>query len=69
MTDSILRLPDVKKYTGLSRSEIYRREGLGQFPKRVPIGARSVGWVSGEVQAWIENRIKESRKGGDHENA
>jgi len=69
MTESIIRLPDVKKITGLSRSEIYRREALDQFPKRVAIGARSVGWVSGEVQQWIEARIKDSRKGGDHEHA
>lgn len=61
MTQAIIRLPEVKQRTGLSRSEIYRREGLGLFPKRVTLGPRSVGWVSGEVQAWIEQRIRESR--------
>jgi len=65
MTLSIIRLPVVQQRTGLSRSEIYRREGLGQFPKRVSIGVRSVGWVSSEVQAWIEERIQQSRQGGD----
>jgi len=69
--ESILRLPRVQAMTGLSRSEIYRREGLGQFPKRVSIGARSVGWVSGEIQSWIEACIQESRQhsrlGGNHE--
>ncbi|MBI4006146.1 MAG: AlpA family transcriptional regulator [Gammaproteobacteria bacterium] len=69
MTEAIIRLPIVQQRTGLSRSEIYRREGLGQFPKRVSIGARSVGWVHTEIQAWIEARIKESRKGGNHEHA
>ena len=69
MTESIIRLPIVQQRTGLSRSEIYRRESLGQFPKRVSIGTRSVGWIASEVQAWIEARIKESRKGGDHEHA
>lgn len=58
---AILRLNDVRARTGLSRSEIYRREALGQFPRRVSLGARSVGWPSDEIQAWIEARIRESR--------
>lgn len=64
MTESIIRLPIVQQRTGLSRSEIYRREGIGQFPKRVSIGSRSVGWVAGEIQSWIEARIQQSRQGG-----
>ena len=64
MTESIIRLPVVQQRTGLSRSEIYRREGLGQFPKRVSIGARSVGWVSSEVERFVQERIQQSRQGG-----
>jgi len=59
---AIIRLPDVRSRVGLSRSEIYRREAIGQFPKRVKLGARSVGWVSSEVQEFIEARIRESRE-------
>lgn len=69
MTESIIRLHDVKKYTGLARSTIYRLESLGQFPKRVSIGVRAVGWVSGEIQAWIAERIQKGRIGGGHEHA
>jgi len=64
MTESIIRLPVVQQRTGLSRSEIYRREGLAQFPKRVSIGARSVGWVESEIQEFIKERIRASRRGG-----
>lgn len=63
MVQAILRLPEVKARVGLSRSEIYRREGLGEFPKHVSLGARSVGWLSDEVQSWIETRIRKSREG------
>ena len=62
MQTALLRLLEVRARTGLSRSEIYRREGLGEFPKRVSLGARSVGWPSDEIQEWIETRIRESRK-------
>lgn len=57
----LIRLPEVKSRVGLSRSEIYRRESLGDFPKRVVLGARSVGWLAEEVDAWIKERVRESR--------
>lgn len=63
MVQAIIRLPEVKARTGLSRSEVYRREAIGQFPHRVSLGARSVGWPSEEIQEWIEARIRESRNG------
>ncbi len=61
MAKSIIRFAEVNKRTGLSKSEIDRREKAGLFPKRVSIGARSVAWIEDEVSAWIEARIRESR--------
>ena len=63
MAEAILRLPIVKQRTGLSRSEIYRREGLGEFPVRLSLGARAVGWLEGEVDAWIKSRVRQTRTG------
>lgn len=57
----LLRINEVLNRTGLSRSEVYRRMALGQFPRRVKLGARSVGWVQSEIQEFIEQRIRESR--------
>lgn len=62
MASALLRLPAVRQLTGLSRSEIYRQMGLGQFPAKVNVGQRAVGWVEHEIAAWIEARIKQSRK-------
>jgi prophage regulatory protein len=31
----------------------------GEFPRQVPLGARTVGWVSDEVERWIEARVAE----------
>lgn len=45
--DTLLRLPQVKARTGLSRSTIYLRIAQGSFPRPVRLGgARAVGWVS-----------------------
>jgi len=41
----ILRLPQVCKVTGLGRSMIYQLEAERQFPSRVRISLRAVGWV------------------------
>lgn len=39
----------------------YQMEAERRFPKRVKIGTRAVGWLEGEVQAWLVNRIEASR--------
>jgi prophage regulatory protein len=64
MTHSILRLPTVKSRTGLSRSTIYLRISQDMFPKPVSLGARAVGWLEDEIQAWLENQVAQSRKAG-----
>ena len=58
---TILRLPDVKRSTGLSRSTIYLRIAQGTFPKPVSLGGRAVGWLEAEVQQWLQRRIEASR--------
>jgi len=59
---SILRLPIVKARTGLSRSTIYQRVADGNFPKPVNLGARAVGWLEAEIDAWLTAQIERSRK-------
>ena len=58
---SILRLPIVKARTGLSRSTIYQRVADGNFPKPVNLGARAVGWLEAEIDAWLAAQIERSR--------
>ncbi|MGH8183894.1 MAG: helix-turn-helix transcriptional regulator [Rhodanobacteraceae bacterium] len=53
----LLRLPQVKAQTGLSRSELYRRIGMGAFPAPIKIGARASAWSSAEIERWIAELI------------
>jgi prophage regulatory protein len=62
MATSILRLPAVKQRTGLSRSTIYLRMNDGTFPQPISLGARAIGWVEDDIQQWLEERIRSSRK-------
>ena len=51
----ILREPEVREVTGLSRATLWRKEREGTFPRRVKLGANSVGWHSDEISEWIAN--------------
>ena len=57
MAYTILRLPDVKRQTGHSRSTIYHHISEGIFPRPVSLGARSVGWPDYEVAALNAARV------------
>jgi prophage regulatory protein len=65
MVYNILRLPQVKSQTGLSRSTIYLRIAKGDFPKQIDLGGgRAVGWLADDVDNWIKQRLAESRMKG-----
>jgi prophage regulatory protein len=53
---TILRLAEVLRKTGLSRSTLYNRIAKREFPHQVSLGGRAIGWLSGEVEGWINER-------------
>lgn len=57
MDAQILRLPDVKNKTGLSRSGIYQLIASDKFPRQIKLGPRSSGWLESEINAWITERV------------
>ena len=54
----VIRLAQVKAMTGLSRSTIYKFISHKVFPKQIKLGLKSSGWLLDEVDAWIQNQIK-----------
>jgi prophage regulatory protein len=53
----------VAAIVGLGKSSIYRKVQEGTFPKLIKLGsARASGWISTEVDDWIDNQIRRSRK-------
>ncbi|RZU46826.1 AlpA family transcriptional regulator [Fluviicoccus keumensis] len=56
-TTAILRRKQVEQRIGLSRSSIYNAMRDGTFPKPISLGARAVGWLETDIQAWIDARI------------
>jgi prophage regulatory protein len=62
-TEQLIRLPRVMELTGRSKAAIYADE---TFPKPIKLGSGGVGrasaWVLSEVNFWIHQRIRESRR-------
>ena len=54
----ILKLPDVMDATALSRSSIYAFIQKNAFPKPIHLSERARGWVSDEIDAWIDHRAE-----------
>lgn len=54
--DRMLRLPEVMKMTGLSRSTIYNQMNKGNFPQSITLSERSVGWQSSQIHEWLSRR-------------
>jgi len=61
MAKIILRLPAVKKRTGLGRSTIYSRIALGKFPRPIRLSERCVGWLEDDIEIGVDQRITEAR--------
>ena len=57
-----LRMKEVLKLTGLSRSSILRLENQGKFPKRKRLSDSAVGWDSRDIEKWLDSRAE-----GDNE--
>jgi prophage regulatory protein len=54
MSDRLLRLPEVKNRTGLSRTTIYRRVTARTFPRPVSLGPKAIAWRESSINEWIE---------------
>lgn len=61
MAHTILRLPTVLNRTGLSRSTVYLRIGLGTFPKPIKLGGRAVGWLESDIDDLLQRLVDQSR--------
>jgi prophage regulatory protein len=59
----IIRLPEIKRVTSLSRSTILLMVKNGKFPRSISLSddGRAVGWLESDVQEWIDSRISATK--------
>lgn len=51
-----IKLPEVRRISGLSTTTIYRMAVAGDFPKQRKLGVKAVAWIRSEVEAWANTR-------------
>lgn len=54
---TLVRGSELAAIVPYSLNHIRRLEDVGQFPKRIRIGANRVGWVRAEVEQWLNDRV------------
>jgi prophage regulatory protein len=60
---SILRIREVLRRTGGSKSALYAAIARGEFPRPIKLwGARAVGWLEHEIEHAIRQRISATRQ-------
>ena len=59
---SFIRLREVLRITGKSRSALYDSMLKNEFPRPVPIGKRQVAWTSTSIEQWQKSCIEASNR-------
>jgi len=56
----LIRIREVIRLTGISKSYLYQLCKVDQFPKSIQLipGGKSVAWLESEVIDWIDSRVK-----------
>ena len=55
----LMKLPEVRRLTGLGKSTIYRKIRAGEFPAQLKTGDRSSAWRADQISEWMT-------RGGNH---
>ena len=58
---TFLRLPEVQRRTGKSKSSIWAAIKDGSFPKPIKLGPRAIGFIESEIEAHNQSCIDASR--------
>lgn len=60
LNDQLVTMAFITQLTGLTDKWFYKLIQDGLFPKPIKLG-RSSRWLCSEVEAWLQQRIAESR--------
>ncbi|MCI2402619.1 AlpA family transcriptional regulator [Serratia sp. PGPR-27] len=60
LNDQLVDMAFITGFTQLTDKWFYKLIQLGEFPKPIKLG-RSSRWLQSEVEAWLQQRIADSR--------
>ena len=53
----ILKVKQVAEEINISVAQVYKLVSLGRFPKPIKLGERGSGWLTTEIDAWLQSRV------------
>lgn len=55
----VLKIKQVAAEINVSVPQVYKLVSLGRFPKPIKLGERGSGWLTTEIDAWLQSRVDE----------
>ena len=53
----VLKVKEVASEISVSVPQVYKLVSLGRFPKPIKLGERGSGWLTTEIDAWLQSRV------------
>ena len=53
----VLKVKEVASEISVSVPQVYKLVSLGRFPKPIKLGERGSGWLTSEIDAWLQSRV------------
>ncbi len=53
----ILKAKQVAEEINVSVPQVYKLVNLGRFPKPIKLGERGSGWLTSEIEAWLQSKV------------
>ena len=53
----ILKVKQVAEEINVSVPQVYKLVSLGRFPKPIKLGERGSGWLTSEIDDWLQSRV------------
>lgn len=55
----VLKVKQVATEINVSVPQVYKLVSLGRFPKPIKLGERGSGWLTSEIDVWLQSRVDE----------
>tara|TARA_B110000438_G_C15346673_1_gene450296 strand:- start:31 stop:237 length:207 start_codon:yes stop_codon:yes gene_type:complete len=53
----VLKVKEVAEEINVSVPQVYKLVSLGRFPKPIKLGERGSGWLTSEIDDWLQSRV------------
>ena len=53
----VLKAKQVAEEINVSVPQVYKLASKGTFPKPIKLGERGSGWLTSEIEAWLQSKV------------